>query len=412
MMLCVLVSLTWSGCIKKPPAGDVIAPLPIVSPEVEVQTPVPSASPLPADTPVPTQTPAPTSEPLSFRLERDVQGMSVQERIGQLVMFGFSGTNAVSKEFASLMEEYAVGNVILYGDNIRRTDSDGGFGRCAKLTASINEHASSGIPLLISTDVEGGSVTRFQWGRTTLAARTLGNREDTQQAQEQFAYIGEHLKERGINTDLAPVMDVARNPSATFLGKRIISSNAETVAAIGTACIEGLHEGGCLSVIKHFPGHGATNADSHESTPKVKKTLEELWEYELLPFQAAVDAGVDGVMVGHIYYPNIDGEHIASQSSLFITELLRGQMGFTGVVMSDDFRMKGLRNQVSHREAAVQFILAGGDIILCGANHSYQREILSGLAEAVENGVLTEERINESVLRILAAKMQVTDWEP
>ena len=276
MMLCVLVSLTWSGCIKKPPAGDVIAPLPIVSPEMEVQTPVPAAIPLPADTPVPTQTPAPTTESLSFRLERYVQG-----------------------------------------------------------TASINEPASSGIPLLISTDVEGGSVTRFQWGRTTLAARTLGNREDTQQAQEQFAYIGEHLKERGINTDHAPVMDVARNPSATFLGKRIISSNAETVAAIGTACIEGLHEGGCLSVIKLYR-----------------------------------------------------------------------------VFISDDIRMKVFRNQVSHREAAVQFILAGGDIILCGANHSYQREILSGLAEAVENGVLTEERINESVLRILAAKMQVTDWKP
>ena len=111
-------------------------------------------------------------------------------------------------------------------------------------------------------------------------------------------------------------------------------------------------------------------------------------------------------------YPRIDDEHIASQSEIFITEILRGELGFTGFVMSDDFRMAGLRKQTSVKEGAVQFILAGGDLILCGANHAYQRQILEGLYEAVENGTIGEQRLNESVYRILTAKMRVTGWDP
>lgn len=373
---------------------------------------VTDTTPAPTSTPEPTFTPEPTEVPLSYRLEAYVENMTQAEKIGQLVMFGFSGTSSVSSTFADMMEEYHIGNVILYGDNISRSNSDGGFARCKKLTDSLNAHNLSDIPLLISTDVEGGSVTRFKWSRTTYAARTLGNSEDTEKAREQFTYIGEGLMDVGINVDLAPVMDVAENPTATFLGKRIISSSADIVSTIGTACIEGLHSSGCLAFVKHFPGHGATTADSHETTPKVKKALEELWEYELIPFQAAVDAGADGVMVGHIYYPNIDPGHIASQSYTLITTVLREQMGFTGVVMSDDFRMKGLRNQTSLGDGAVQFILAGGDLILCGANHSYQKEILKGLTQAVTDGTISEERLNESVVRILTAKMKATGWEP
>lgn len=389
--------------------GDPILSLPATTAGATLEA---TATPAPTDTPEPTFTPAPTEVPLSYRLEDYIENMTPEEKIGQLVMFGFSGTSSVSSTFASMMETYHIGNVILYGDNISRSNSDGGFARCKKLIASLQEHNLSSAPLLISTDVEGGSVTRFKWSKTTYAARTLGNSEDTEKAREQFAYIGSGLVDVGIHVDLAPVMDVAENPTATFLGKRIISSSADIVSTIGTACIEGLHDSGCLAFVKHFPGHGATTADSHETTPKVSKTLEELWEYELLPFQAAVEAGADGVMVGHIYYPNIDSEHIASQSYTLITTVLRGQMGFEGVVMSDDFRMKGLRNQTSLGDGAVQFILAGGDLILCGANHSYQKEILQGLTKAVEEGTITEERLNESVMRILTAKMKATGWEP
>ena len=146
-------------------------------------------------------------------------------------------------------------------------------------------------------------------------------------------------------------------------------------------------------------------------TPVVDKSLDALEDYELVPFAAAASTA-DGVMVGHIRYPQIDEKHIASQSELFITELLRGELGFSGFIMSDDFRMAGIRNQSALDKAAVQFILAGGDLILCGANHSYQKQILKGLTEAVKDGTISQERLNESVIRILSAKMQVTDWEP
>lgn len=408
MLLCILLL---TGC-----RGEEAAPvvyLPAATPKTETIAPA-TAAPTPTPAPTPVPSPVPTATPLTEQraLELYVEQMDTRQKIGQLVMFGFSGTRSVSNEFARLMEQYAIGNVILYGPNIARTDKDGGFARCAALTDSVNAHNVSGIPLLISTDVEGGNVTRFKWKNWPTHAATLGKKADEHLARRQFAAIGEGLLSAGINTDLAPVLDTAKSPGKTFLGKRIISSEAAVTGQIGVACIEGLHGAGCLSIVKHFPGHGATSADSHETTPVVKKSLEELWDYELLPFAQAVEAGVDGVMVAHIAYPNIDGEHIASQSPVLMDGVLRQQMGFEGLILSDDFRMAGLRKQTSVSDGAVQFILSGGDIILCGANHSYQAAILEGLTAAVADGTLPESRLNESVTRILKAKMQVTDWQP
>ena len=135
-------------------------------------------------------------------------------------------------------------------------------------------------------------------------------------------------------------------------------------------------------------------------------------EYDLIPFQAAVDNGVDTVLVAHISYPNIDDQNIASLSEFFITQLLREEMGHEGLIMSDDFRMAGVTSQHTVGDAAVQFILAGGDIILCGPRHDLQEKIMEGLTNAAESGALTEARLDESVFRILSKKMKVTDWNP
>ena len=377
-------------------------------------TPAPTAAPtpVPTPTPAPTPTPEPTPVPVAVRLREYVAGMSDREKIGQLVMFGFTGTNAVSAEFAKIMADYAVGNVILYGQNISRDDKDGGFDRCAKLTKDVRAHSVGSVPLLISIDVEGGTVTRFRWRNRTQSAQDLGHGNDAEAARLQFERIATALYDVGINTDLGPVLDVAKDPSKTFLGKRIISADTETAARIGCACVEGVQSGGCLSIAKHFPGHGATAADSHDVTPVVKKTLAELWAYELVPFERAVAAGVDGIMMAHILYPEIDPDHIASQSEVFMTDVLRGEMGFEGVIMADDFRMNGLRSKTTLAQAAVRFILAGGDLILCGANHDYQRAIVQGLTDAVNDGTLPRERLDESVIRVLTAKMKVTDWTP
>lgn len=406
------------GCERKEPAPSVTVPVqePILvvrtAEAVSVPTAIPTAQPTPEPTATPTQeptpTPAPTEEELLWRY---IDGMTWEEKLGQLCMFGFSGTSRISEEFAEMMRAYHIGCVILYGQNIKRDNSDGGFSQCRKLTDSIRGASDSEIPLLISTDVEGGSVTRFHWSKTLDSARTLGTKNDPDRARREFAYIGEGLQSAGINVDLAPVLDVAKKPDSHFMGKRIVSSRADVACDIGLACIEGLHEGGVLSIVKHFPGHGATNTDSHESTPEVDKSIDALRGYELIPFEAALTGGADGVMVAHILYTAID-DRVASQSEVFITDLIRGEYGFDGIVMSDDFRMAGLRKQTSLDKAAVRFLLAGGDLILCGANHSYQKKILEGLYGAYRDGRLSEERINESVYRILSAKLRVTDWRP
>ena len=417
----LLIAIFLVGCAAEPdaPIGQV-TPVPDTTPAgsdsdvpgappEDVVSNVPGVPPEDAESDTPAPTPEPTPSP-EERLYAYIGGMSTEEKIGQLCMFGFSGTKEISADFKKILQEYRIGNVILYGQNISRTNSDGGFSQCKKLTDSVKNASLSEIPLLISIDVEGGRVTRFRWKKTLSAAQTLGRKDSEERAREQFQIIAEGLLSAGINVDLAPCLDVAKKPGETFLGTRIISSESGVAARIGLACIEGLHDGGCLSIVKHFPGHGATDADSHERTPVVNKTFEELLQYELVPFSKAAEEA-DAVMVAHISYPKIDSAHIASQSEVFITEILRGELGFSGVVMSDDFRMEGLRKQTSLKNGAVQFILAGGDLILCGANHSYQREILKGLTEAVEDGTIGKDRLNESVYRILSAKMR-TGWDP
>ena len=409
-----LIAFLLLGCTADPPEPvAVLTPAP-ETPAYATEAMITRAPETPTPEPTPSPTPEPTPEPTlspEQKLWRYVERMPVEEKIGQLCMFGFSGTKEISAEFKTILQNYAIGNVILYGMNMSRTNSDGGFAQCRRLTDSVRAASLSEIPLLISTDVEGGKVTRFRWSKSLLSASSLGSKKDESLARAQFETIAKGLLSAGINVDLAPCLDAAKNPSSTFLGNRILSSDADVVSRIGTACIEGLHDGGCLSVVKHFPGHGATTQDSHESTPIVYKSEDELFSYELLPFRNTLSEA-DGVMVAHILYPEIDGTHIASQSEIFITVILREKLGFTGIVVSDDFRMAGLRKQTSVGDGAVQFILAGGDLILCGANHTYQREILEGLYAAVEDGTIGERRLNESVYRILSAKMRVTGWNP
>ena len=336
----------------------------------------------------------------------------MQDKLGQLVMFGFSGVNRPNEQFCSFLEQYHVGNLALYGVNIDPESSGGGFDRAAALLQQLDSLNQTDIPFLVSIDVEGGLVQRFKWRPPILSGRKQGQRNDTAFTYDQFLTAGKKLRETGINMDLAPVLDVAKNPSGTFLKSRIISSDAETVSSLGAAAIQGLNDGGCLSTAKHFPGHGATSEDSHARTPVVNKTLEEMEAYDLIPFRAGIDAGVDVVLVAHIFYPEIDGTDIASMSDYFLTELLRETYGFTGVIMSDDFRMGGLTSRYSVGEAAVKFLLAGGDLILCGKRMDLQKEILEALTAAAEDGSLPEARIDECVRRILEKKMKVTDWSP
>lgn len=384
-------------------------------PDESLSAATPTPDETPALEPAITEEPSPTPELLPVTpeewVEKYMATMSMQEKLGQLVMFGFTGTSDVQDPFREIWNSYSVGNAILYGANIKNTNSDGGFALAKDLTDKISDRFGQDIPFLVSIDVEGGSVVRFRWSPQPVSARSLGRRRDADYAMEQFQTISKKLLSVGINLDLAPVLDVSDNPMDTVLETRIISEDATIAAAIGSAIIDGLHAGGSLACAKHFPGHGGTTEDSHDVTPTIDKTLEELQKYDLLPFTSAIESGVDAIMMAHVLYPALDQTDIASMSEPIITGLLREQMGFDGLVISDDFRMEGLTSRYDVGDAAVRFILAGGDIIICGAQSDKQKLIVEALNAAAADGRLTQARIDESVERVLLKKLALGNWD-
>lgn len=400
----IIVAPTIRDAVSARRDAAIVTPLPTVTP---VPTPVPTSTPAPTATP----SPVPTATPVTLEawLTEYVVQMSVQDKLGQMALFGFSGTHAPGSGYVENQQNYHVGNIILYGANISSGNGDGGFAQCAGLIESARETVPGEIPPFVAIDIEGGSVTRFHWPTWPLSGRSLGKREPGF-AYEQFYNIGQKLLSTGINVNLAPVLDVMDNANSTFFRTRIISGDAEVVTRIGTAIIEGLHDSGCMATAKHFPGHGGTTRDSHDTTPVVELSADALASRDLVPFAAAIDSGVDIVLVAHILYPALDESDIASMSEPVITGLLREQMGFTGVVMSDDFRMGGLTSRYSAGDAAVRFVQAGGDLIMCGAQYDRQAAIMRGLTEAVEDGTISEARINESVYRILLKKIERGVW--
>lgn len=389
--------------------------------EAPSATPASASTPAPTSTPTPspTPTPTPTPEPVDQIKER-IAAMTDEELVGQMVMCGFTGsgkktatytneageqvtgqTSDLTKapqEFKDLVSQYKVGNVILFGQN---TDT---FEQTAALIADIKSANLTDIDLSFSIDVEGGSVRRFRWDPKIKSAQKLGQEDDPDATYEQFLRIGAKLQEIGITIDLAPVLDIADNPENTFLGNRMFGSDPEKAIPHIQAAVRGLQDGGILSFGKHFPGHGNTATDSHKQLPTLTPTLDELKNHELTMFSSAVEAGIDGMLVGHLSYPNVDPAHITSVSDIFITDILRQEMGFSGVIMSDDMRMSAIAGTVGIGEGAVQFIEAGGDLVLIGKSISKQREVFTSIYEALASGRLTRERLEESVYRILVMK--------
>lgn len=394
LLLCLVISILLAACSAL--ESDIV-----ISPET-----APTAATVPSPTQAPT--PIPTTEPEPDPIDLLISRMSDRELIGQMVMIGFTGTQDMDSDSIELMQDYFIGNVILFGWN---TDT---FSQTKELTDKINAYNASDIPLLIGIDVEGGNVVRFkgQWEPFISSAQELGRAGDPPRVYEQYNQIGQQLKEIGININFAPVLDIARDPSSTFLGDRMFGSDPENVSVLIREAIKGLHDSGIASLGKHFPGHGDTASDSHKTLPVINATLEEMESYSLVPFQAAIDEGVDALLVAHLSYPNVDSQYITSVSPAVITEILREEMGFEGVVFSDDMRMQGLREQYSVGEGAVLHILAGGDVVLIGKYYDLQEEVLQSLYLAVQEGRITRERLEQSVRRILEMKLKYNVLSP
>ena len=324
-----------------------------------------------------------------------LEAMTLREKIGQMFIvrpeaLGGSKTS-FDDNMARALEEYPVGGVALFSGNIITPDA------LADFTKELSEYG-----MFIGIDEEGGTVSRIAKNNNfkVEAFHSMGDIAGEDAARYVGKTIGNYLKKYGVNLDFAPVADVNSNPDNPVIGKRAFSDNAETVSGMVSSAINGFHEAGIMTSIKHFPGHGDTNADTHTGYVRLDKTWDELRECELIPFADNL-AKTDMVMVSHITLPKVTDDGLpATLSYDIVTEKLRGEMGYDGVVITDSMEMGAITSAYG-AESAVMAIKAGCDIVLMPLDFE---ENFEAVISAVENGEITEEQINTSVLRILELK--------
>ncbi|KXJ37635.1 hypothetical protein AX282_00680 [Bacillus spizizenii] len=357
-----------------------------------------------------------------------VNRMTLDEKLGQMLMPDFrnwqkegesspQALTEMNEEVAGLIKKYQFGGVILFAENVKTTR------QTVQLTDAYQK-ASPKIPLMLSIDQEGGIVTRLGEGTNFPGNMALGAARSRINAYQTGTLIGKELSALGINTDFSPVMDINNNPDNPVIGVRSFSSNRELTARLGLYTMKGLQRQDIASALKHFPGHGDTDVDSHYGLPLVSHSQERLREVELYPFQRAIDDGADMVMTAHVQFPafddttyksKLDGSDIlvpATLSKKVMTGLLRQEMGFNGVIITDALNMKAIADHFGQEEAVVMAIKAGVDIALMPASVTSLKEeqkyarVIQALKEAVKNGDIPEHQINKSVERIISLKIK------
>ncbi|MCL6518507.1 MAG: beta-N-acetylhexosaminidase [Armatimonadetes bacterium] len=328
--------------------------------------------------------------------------MNLKEKIGQLLMFGWQGETAeenlkVSAHARALVEEFKVGGIILLGRNVQNPE---------QVANTLNELQSlSKLPLFIAADQEGGLVTRLKDPFTIFPGNmALGATRSPDYCYKAANTIAEELLAVGVNFNFAPCVDVNINPDNPIIGVRSYGESPELVAELGVAAIKGYQSAGILACAKHFPGHGDTSVDTHLSLPVIPYDRDRLNAVELKPFAEAIKAGVASIMTSHIAFAALDGKLPATLSKSILTNLLREEMGFDGLVVTDCLEMKAIADNFGTAEAAILALNAGVDILLACHTLEVQAEIRDALIRAVESGEVPEQRVDEAVERILAAK--------
>lgn len=383
LILSLLLALSACGTAPEEPA--------LPSPDAEgVATPAPT----------PTPEPTPTPDPVLTRAEELLAGMSLREKLCQLmivrpeVLTGESPVTAAGETMRLALEQYPVGGLIYSVDNLVTQEQ----------TREMieNTQSYSKIPLIISADEEGGNVGRLMYKLGTTFIHSMYSYKDMGEdtAYQNALTIGTDMVSCLFNTDFAPVADVWTNPANTVIGDRAYSDEFGQASELVAAAVRGFTESGVICCVKHFPGHGDTSTDTHEGAAVVDKSLEELRAGEFLPFEAGIEAGVDMVMVGHITVTAVDDEP-ATISHEVITGLLREELGWDGVVVTDSLDMGALAGY-EIGEVCVKYLEAGGDIMLGIPDLA---AALTALETAVTEGRLTEQRIDESALRVLMLKL-------
>jgi beta-N-acetylhexosaminidase len=298
------------------------------------------------------------------------------------------------------------GGVILFGRNVRDPRQVQSLAAKLKAAATAGARSETGPDSawpIIAVDQEGGRVARLRQGFTDWPAmRTLGQIGDVELAREVGQALGRELRAVNIDLNFAPVMDVDTNPANPVIGDRAISSQAAVVAQLGSALIQGMQAAGIAACAKHFPGHGDTQHDSHLQLPLLAHQMERLHEVELPPFRAAVDAGVAAIMTAHVVFATLDRQYPATMSQAAIDGLLRQQLRFGGVVISDDLEMKAIADHFSIAEAVTRGLNAGVDLFLVCHTPQKQREAIDQIVRAVEQGRVPRERLEEAAGRVEA----------
>ena len=339
--------------------------------------------------------------------------MSLEQKVGQLcvvrvesaagVMLGTNGAKGgytfLSDDMKEFLGKYPPGGYALFADNIKNPE------QLETLVKELNESVT--IKPILCIDEEGGGVSRlganysFDVPRISNMA-SIGSTGDTRKAREAGRQIGEYLKKYGFTLDLAPVADVNSNPANVVIGNRSFGSDPYLVSDMVDAFLDGLHEEGVGGCIKHFPGHGDTKGDTHKGTVKVEKTWDELLDCEIIPFEQNLKKA-DAVMVAHIMLPNVSADGLpASLSKEIVTGRLRGELSYDGLVITDALAMGAVVNDHGSADAAVLSIEAGVDLLLMPRDYE---EAFTAVLDAVKSGRISEERIDESVSRILRFKL-------
>ena len=377
-------------------------------PAQPTDTPAAETTPAVAPSPTPTPEPTPTPDPIA----EAVAAMTTEQKVSQLLVAGIEGTQ-LGQDAVQAVQDYQVGGVILFGRNVESA------WQLAELTNGLKDLNGDYTPLFLCVDQEGGRVDRMPPEvERTPSAWSVGQTLDTEGVGAAYgALLAEECAAFGFNMDFAPSLDIWSNPDNTVIGDRAFGNDWEWTAFFGMSAVESMEEqGGVIPVVKHFPGHGDTSVDSHVALPVVDKSLEELWQSELVPFNmtlnqedyfgAQAGPSAPAVMVAHILLSQVDPDYPASLSHRVVTSLLREEMGFDGVVCTDDLTMGAVSNTYGMGEAAVLAVEAGCDLLLVCHGADNLTAARDALLEAADSGRISPERLDESVKRILSLKAE------
>jgi beta-N-acetylhexosaminidase len=323
---------------------------------------------------------------------------AIRRDIGQLLIGSLPG-RTITPEIRSLAREFSLGGVIFFARNIEAPE------QVAELSHDVQALGSE-LPIWVSVDQEGGRVARLKAPFTVwppMAA--LGRSGDVSLAARFGKALATELRAVGITLDYAPVLDIHTNPKNPIIGDRALAEDAEGVARFGTAIIESLQRHGVAACGKHFPGHGDTSIDSHLDLPLVEHPPDRIRRVELVPFRAAIKTGVAFIMTAHVLVPSLDEEKPATLSRAIVQGILRDELGFQGVILSDDLEMKAIAKSYPVPDAAVKAITAGCDgLLVCSGDVEVQAATLEALVRAVEQDVIPYRRLEDALKRLRVAK--------